>query len=167
MDPVPDIERVSRMHRRRHWKGDAMSKFVLVLVVGSVIFVAACGGSGGSSTTTATTRTAHALSAPFTFTVQGKNVTVAVDSTQGSPSSTDEPVTVVFANLGSSGFVARDQTTGTWSKGAPSVSVTLPSSADGLDLCAINFTAHTGKQAVAFFNKQAQAKYLADQNSGN
>jgi hypothetical protein len=143
-----------------------MSKLVLVLVAGSVVMVAACGGSGSSSTTMAAAKTAHALSAPFTFIVQGKNVMVAVDFTQGSPSSTDEPVTVVCANLGRSGFVARDQTTGTWSKGAPSIRVTLPNSADGLDLCAINFTAHTGKQAAAFFSKQAQAKYLADQKPG-
>ncbi len=144
-----------------------MSKFVLALVVGSVVLVAGCGGSGGSSTTAATARSAKALSAPFTFTVQGKNVTVAIDSAQGSPSTTDEPVSVVCANLGSSGFVARDQATATWPKGATSLSVTLPTSADGLDLCALSFTAHTGKQAAAFFNKQAQAKYLADQKSGN
>jgi hypothetical protein len=146
-----------------------LSRFVLAVVVGSVVVVAGCGGSGGSSTTTTTAttaKTATALSAPFTFTVQGRNVTVAIDSAQGSPSTTDEPVSVVCANLGSSGFVDRDPATGTWPKGASSVSVTLPKSADGLDLCALSFTAHTGKQAAAFFNKQAEAKYLADQKSG-
>ena len=43
------------------------------------------------------------------------------------------------------------------------MTVSLPESADGLDLCALNFTARTGKQAVAFFNEDAKARYLADQ----
>jgi hypothetical protein len=133
--------------------------------------LAGCGSGDDGAQTTGTgapaTASAKAEAAPFTFAVDGADVTVTIDADEGSPSTTAQPVTVACANLADDGFADRIEANATWAKGAPSVSVTLPSSAAGLDLCAINFSAQEGKQAVAFFNDEARAKYLADQGGSN
>ena len=112
-----------------------------------------------------TVRTAKTIDAPFTFKVAGNTVTVSIDAAQGSPSTREEPVQVICANLAVDGFSDRNRAQATWELGASSITVTLPESADALDLCAISFTDRTGRQAVAFFNEQAKAKYLADQKA--
>jgi hypothetical protein len=53
-------------------------------------------------------------SAPFTFTVDGATMAVAIDADQGSPSATAQPVTVACANLGDDGFVDRVGVNATW-----------------------------------------------------
>lgn len=140
----------------------------LALAVVATVVLAGCGTSDDTATNTGPATppaTAKAVDAPFTFTVAGKTVTVTIDAAQGAPSRREEPVQVVCANLAPDGFADRDQAEGTWELGAPSVSVTLPEPADGRDLCAISFTGRTGKQAVAFFDEAAKAKYLADQRA--
>jgi len=151
-----------------------MTRNALAMVMGAAlaaVALAGCGSGddGGQSTATAppATASAKAEGAPFTFTVDGADVTVAIDSDEGSPSTTAQPVTVACANLADDGFADRVEANATWAKGAPSVSVTLPSSAAGLDLCAINFSAEEGRQAVAFFDDEARAAYLADQGGSN
>jgi hypothetical protein len=153
-----------------HLKHAMSSKLLVGFVVGSLSLV----GCGRSSVPTATessakpavgVQTARALNAPFTFTVNGNAVTVTIDRAQRFPSSTDEPVQVVCANLGVSGIVDRSQAQGVWKQGARSTTVALPKTATGLDLCAINFSARTGKQAAAFFSAQAKTKYLLDQKT--
>ena len=91
-------------------------------------------------------------------------MTVTADAGEG-VSSSDQPMAVVCANLASDGFADRVQASTTWKSGARTVAVTLPHSAAGLDLCAISFTSRPGKQAVAFFDAQAKAKFLADQKA--
>lgn len=148
-----------------------MSRLLALLAVLATIVLTGCGTSDDTATNTgatsspATVATAKAIDAPFTFTVAGKTVTVTIDAAQGAPSSREEPVQVICANLAPDGFADRDQAEGTWELGAPSVTVTLPEPADGRDLCAISFTGRTGKQAVAFFDDAAKAKYLADQKA--
>ena len=142
-----------------------MSRLFALLAALAAAALAGCGSSTSSVTTPTTApspTTARTIDAPFTFTVAGTTVTVSIDPAQGAPSSREEPVQVVCANLAANGFADRDEAQGTWKRGAPSMTVTLPESADGLDLCALNFTARTGKQAVAFFNEDAKARYLAD-----
>jgi hypothetical protein len=146
-----------------------MSKLFALSIGLAMLVVAGCGSSTNTvtkaNTAPATVKTAKTIGAPFTFTVAGNMVTIAVDPTQGPPSTRDEPVQVICANLATNGFSDRDQTRSTWKLRAASVTVTLPKAADRLDLCAISFTARTGKQAIAFFNEQAKAKYLADQRA--
>jgi len=142
-----------------------MSRLFGVLVALATVALAGCGTSTNTVTAPPTVKTARTIDAPFTFEVAGNTVTVSIDAAQGAPSTREEPVQVICANLAANGFSDRDQARGTWKLGASSVTVTLPSSADGLDLCAINFTARTGRQAIAFFNEQAKAKYLADQKA--
>jgi hypothetical protein len=146
--------------------------FALLAVLATVVF-AGCGTSSNTTTKTnpatapTTAKSAKAISAPFTFAVAGSTVTVSIDAAQGAPSSREEPIQVVCANLAANGFSDRAQAAGTWKLGALSATVTLPQSADGLDLCALSFTAHTGKQAIAFFSETAKAKYLADQKKAS
>ena len=151
-----------------------MSRLPAALAALAALATVALAGCGTDTTTVASTNTrtapatvttAKTIDAPFTFAVAGNTVTVSIDAAQGAPSTREEPVEVVCANLAAKGFSDRDEAPATWKLGASSITVTLPKSADGLDLCAINFTARTGKQAVAFFNAQAKAKYLADQKA--
>jgi hypothetical protein len=148
-----------------------MSRRTAVTVALATVALAGCGTSTNSVTNTdtiaapTTVTTARAIADPFTFEVAGNTVTVSIDPDQGAPSSREEPVEVVCANLAANGFSDRDQAKAVWKLGASSVTVTLPRSADRLDLCAISFTARTGKQPIAFFNEQAKAKYLADQKA--
>ena len=139
-----------------------------IVLTGAALGVGACGSGSekaatpAQTTPAATARSARALDAPFTLTVAGRRVTIAADDAEG-VSSSDQLVAVVCANLGPDGFADRVQATTTWRRGAATLSVTLPRSAAGLDLCAISFTDRPGKQAVAFFDAQAKADYLADQ----
>ena len=148
-----------------------MLRLFALLAALATVALAGCGSStktvANTDTVTAppTVKTAKAVDAPFTFKVAGSTVDVSIDPAQGAPSTREEPVQVICANLAANGFSDRDQATATWKLGAPSISVTLPASADGLDLCAINFTARKGRQAIAFFNEQAKTKYLADQKA--
>jgi hypothetical protein len=130
----------------------------------AALVLAACGTSSTKTTKPSKpTATARAINAPFTFKVAGTTVTVSIDAAQGAPSATAQPVELVCANLATNGFSDRDKARTTWPAGNPSTTFTLPRTAEGLDLCAISFTARPGKQAVAFLNEQAKAKYLADQ----
>jgi hypothetical protein len=148
-----------------------MSKLFAMLAVLATVVLAGCGTSSTTATKTnaatapTTPKSAKAINAPFTFEVAGSTVTVSIDAAQGAPSNREEPVQVVCANLAANGFSDRDQAAGAWKLGALSTSVTLPKPADALDLCALSFTTHTGKQAIAFFNETAKAKYLADQRA--
>jgi hypothetical protein len=130
-----------------------------LLALAAALVLAGC---GSATKPTKPAKTARALNAPFTFKVSGSTVTVAIDAAQG-PSTTAEPVQLACANLAAHGFSDRDQARATWPVGKRSTTFTLPRAADGLDVCAISFTAHSGKQAIAFFNEKAKAKYLADQ----
>jgi hypothetical protein len=153
----------------------AMSSKLLVLFIVAPVAVAGCGSSSkpAANDTPAqpvdkpvvAVQTARALNAPFAYRVAGNVVTVAIDRAQRFPSSTDEPVQVTCANLGANGFVDQNQGQGVWKQGAGSTTVTLPKAATGLDLCAVNFSARAGKQAIGFFSAQAKAKYLADQKT--
>lgn len=149
----------------------SLSRLFALLAALATVVLAGCGTSTktvantNTVTTPATVTTAKTIGAPFTFTVAGNTVTVSIDAAQGAPSTREEPVQVICANLAPNGFSDRDQALGTWKLGASSMTATLPKSADGLDLCAISFTARKGKQAIAFFNEQAKAKYLADQKA--
>ena len=136
-----------------------LTPFCLLVLVAALALV----GCGTSSTTP--TATARAISAPFTFKVSGTTVVVTIDAAEGAPSTTAQPVRLVCANLAANGFSDRDQARATWPAGKPSTTFTLPRTAAGLDLCAISFTARPGKQAVAFFNQKAKARYLADQGA--
>jgi ABC-type Fe3+-hydroxamate transport system substrate-binding protein len=148
-----------------------MSKLFALLAVLATIVLAGCGTTSNTATKTnsatapTAVKTATAINAPFAFEVAGSTVTVSIDAAQGAPSNREEPVQVVCANLAANGFSDRDQAEGTWRLGALSTTVTLPKSADGLDLCALSFTARTGKQTIAFFSATAKAKYLADQKA--
>ncbi len=150
-----------------------MSSKLLVLLIVALVAVAGCGSSTKPAANDPppqpvdkppAAQTARALNAPFAFRVTGNVVTVAIDRARRFPSPTDEPVQVTCANLGANGFVDRNQGQGVWKQGASSTTVTLQKSATGFDLCAINFSARAGKQAIGFFSAQAKAKYLADQN---
>ena len=142
------------------------SKLLFSAALIAALAAAGCGSNGKATPTApAVAKTARALNAPFTFEVSGKTVTITVDAAQRPISSTDEPVEVMCANLAASGFADRDSARTTWKKGAANVSVTLKNSSEGRDLCAVNFTARTGKQAAAFFDEQAKAKFLADQKT--
>ena len=136
----------------------------LTVIAAAAIFAVGCGGGGGDSSSTATTtaakKTAKSINSPFIFTVQGSEVTVAVTGKQATPVS-DLQAQVVCANLAAKGFADRNEATTTWKKAATSVSVTLPNSADGQDLCAISFPT-LKKQAVAFFDEAAKKQYLSD-----
>lgn len=136
----------------------------LTVIAAAVIFAVGCGGGGGDSSSTATTtaakKTAKSINSPFMFTVQGSEVTVAVTGKQATPVR-DLQAQVVCANLAANGFADRNEATTTWKKAATSVSVTLPKSADGQDLCAISFPT-LKKQAVAFFSEEAKKRYLED-----
>lgn len=154
-----------------------MSRLFALLAALATVVLAGCGTNtstvansstvANTNTVTAptTVTTAKTIDAPFTFEVAGNTVTISIDAAQGAPSTREEPVQVVCANLAENGFSDRNEAGAKWKLGASSITVTLPKSADGLDLCAINFTALTNKQAVAFFNEQAKAKYLADQKA--
>lgn len=135
----------------------------------AAVVLAGCGTSTDTRTATTPTsvRTAKATSAPYAFMVAGDTVTVVVDAAQRAPSSRDEPVQLICANLAANGFADRDQAGGTWKVGASSATVSLPKSANGLDLCAINFTAHAGMRVAAFVSPQAEATHLADQKVSN
>jgi hypothetical protein len=136
----------------------------LTVIAAAAIFAVGCGGGGGDSSSTATKtaakKTAKSINSPFIFTVQGSEVTVAVTGKQATPVS-DLQAQVVCANLAAKGFADRNEATTTWKKAATSVSVTLPKSADGQDLCAISFPT-LKKQAVAFFDEAAKKQYLSD-----
>ena len=136
----------------------------LTVIAAAAIFAVGGGGGGGDSSSTATTaaakKTAKSINSPFIFTVQGSEVTVAVTGKQATPVS-DLQAQVVCANLAAKGFADRNEATTTWKKAATSVSVTLPKSADGQDLCAISFPT-LKKQAVAFFDEAAKKQYLSD-----
>ena len=148
-----------------------MFRLFALLAVLATFVLSGCGtntdtvANTTAATAPATVRTARTIDAPFTFRVVGNTVTVSIDAAQGSPSTREEPVQVICANLAANGFSDRDQAQATWKLGASSVTVTLPKSADALDLCGISFTDRTGRQAVAFFNERAKAKYLADQKA--
>jgi hypothetical protein len=124
-----------------------------------------CGGGDASDDVPATERaaaSAHALEAPFVFEVSGPDVTIRSDD--GKPlSGADEAVEVVCANLSSTGFTDRLRRTATWKAGATSVKVSMTESASGLELCALNLPLRKGKQAIAFFDEDAKARYVADQ----
>ena len=133
-----------------------------LFALAAALVLAGCGSATTPTKPTKPVKTARALNAPFTFKVSGSAVTVAIDAAQG-PSTTAEPVQLACAKLAAHGFSDRDEARATWPVGKRSTTFTLPRAADGLDLCAIAFTAHSGKQAIAFFSEQAKAKYLADQ----
>jgi hypothetical protein len=144
-----------------------MSRHIAVgsaLIAAAALFAAGCGSDGSNSANNATTqpakKTAKSINSPFMFTVQGSEVTVAVTGKQATPVR-DLQAQVVCANLAAKGFADRNEATTTWKKAATSVSVTLPKSADGQDLCAISFPT-LKKQAVAFFNEEAKKRYLED-----
>jgi hypothetical protein len=142
------------------------SKLLFSVALIAALAVVGCGSKEKATPTApAVAKTAQALNAPFTFKVSDKTVTITVDAAQRPISSADEPVEVMCANLAADGFADRDSARTTWKKGAADVSVTLKNSAEGLDLCAVNFTARKGKQAAAFFDEQAKAKFLADQKT--
>ena len=148
-----------------------MSRLFALLAALATVLLSGCGTNTDTVASTdagaaqTTVKTARAIDAPFTFEVVGNTVTVSIDAAQGSPSTREEPVEVICANLAADGFSDRERAEATWDLGASSTTVTLPKSAPALDLCAISFTNRTGRQAVAFFNEQAKAKYLADQKA--
>jgi hypothetical protein len=145
-----------------------MSRLFALLVALVAVALTGCGTSTSTATNTDTRTaptTARAIDDPFTFKVAGDTVTISIDAAQGAPSPREEPVQVICANLAENGFSDRNEAQATWKLGAPSITVTLPKSAEGLDLCAISFTALKGKQPIAFFNEQAKAKYIADQKA--
>ena len=141
---------------------------LLVLPAFLALALASCGSSNKTETTTvtqnfgaATTNVAKAaFGLPFEFRSQGDVLQVRVDRKTGSPPK-DVIVSAFCADLGPTGFTNKDQGKGVWKQGTFIMSAKMDQDIGTRQLCAIKL--EKGKEVVAFFNKKAEAAFVASQ----